>query len=619
MNLKLKKNSLDYCTHSKLDAELTDHIFSMTNWYRWLLFLLAFLSAIALTSCHPTQFKTTAAQVPELVFTVPSGPPTFNYTQNQSLYGLIVFGYLYDGLITENGLTGKLEPALAESWEIPDKQRIVFTLKSGLKWSDGAPLTVDDVLFSYQDIYFNEKIPTDIRDGLRIGTSRALPKVKKLNQRQIEFTVPEPFAPFLRTVGGLAILPAHVLRQKVETKGSDGNPQFISTWDTSTDVKEIIGNGPYRLESYIPSQRLIFRRNPYYWRKDAQGNPQPYIERIILQVIESTDNQLVSFRSGQLDDLDVPSESFGLLKQEEKRGHFKIYNGGPEAATTFVSFNLNKARDSNNRPLVDPLKSRWFNNVAFRQAVAYAINRELIKTNIFRGLAALQNSPIISKNPYYLSPKNGLKVYDYNPEEAKQLLLAAGFRYNLEGQLLDAEGNRLEFNLLVKAEEKSRVDMAIQIKQDLAKIGIQANLQAIAFNVVLERLIHRNWECYIGKFSSGGIDPNSGNNVWFSTGGSHQFNQGPQPGEPKIQGWEVFDWEKEIDRLFIAGARELDETKRKAIYNKFQQIAQEQLPFIHLVNPLTFEAVSDRVQDIKFSALAGSAFWNIYELKVAQD
>jgi len=581
----------------------------------WLPVILTFVIALTVVACNPAEFKTKAAQVPELVFTAPSGPSTFNFTQNQSAYS--VFGFLYDGLITENGLTGDLEPALAESWEIsPDQKQIVFTLKEGLKWSDGQPLTIDDVLFSYQDIYFNEKISTDIRDGLRVGTNRALPTVKKLDQRRVEFTVPEPFAPFLRFVGELPILPTHALQESVHTNDANGNPKFISTWGTDTDPKKIIGNGPYVMESYAPSQRVIFRRNPYYWRKDAQGNQQPYIERIVSEIIENTDNQMISFRSGQLDDLDVKSEMFPLLKREEKRGKFKIYNGGPESTTTFVTFNLNKASNSNNQPLVNPIKSRWFNTLAFRQAVAYAIDRETMKVNIFRGVGELQNSPIFLNNPYYLSPAKGLKVYNYNPEKAKQLLLEAGFKYNSKGQLLDGEGNQVRFTMLVKAEEVARVAIAVQVQQDLAKIGIQADLQALAFNTVLVNLKNRNWECYIGKFGGGGVEPHNGSNIWFTTGGSHQFNQGPQRGEPPIKGWVVSDWEKEIDRLFIEGARELDETKRKVIYDKFQQIAQQQLPFIHLVNPLSFEAVRDRVQGVKFSTLAGSAFWNLYELTV---
>lgn len=588
-----------------------------TTWRRWLLLLLALTSTITLTSCNPSQFKTQAAQVPQLVFTTPSGPSTFNLVLNQSAFS--VFGYLYEGLITENfSQQGKLEPALAESWEISeDKKRIVFTLRDNLKWSDGQPLTVDDVIFTYQDVYLNPKIQTDLKDILKIGISRAFPTVQKLDERRIEFTVPEPFAPFLRTVGGLPILPAHVLRETVQATDAKGNPKFLSTWDTSTDPTEIIGNGPYKMESYTPNQRVIFRRNPYYWRKDAQGNPQPYVERIILQVIENTDNQLVSFRSGQLDDLDVSPNAFPLLKREAKRAKFTIYNGGPESTTLFVGFNLNKARNFKNQPFVDPIKSRWFNTLAFRQAVAYAIDRQTMITNIYRGLADIQNSTIPVQSPYYLSPQQGLKVYDYNPEKAKQVLLGAGFKYNSQGQLLDAQGNRVRFSMLVKAEDVPRVNMAVQIQQDLAKIGIQADMQAIAFNVAIEKLQSRNWECYVGGFGGGGVEPNSGANIWSSKGRLHQFNQSPQPGEPPIKGWEVSDWEKEIDQLFMEGARELDETKRKAIYARFQQIAQEQLPFIYLVNKLSFEAVRDRVQNLKFSALGG-AFWNLYELKVVE-
>lgn len=583
----------------------------------WLAVMLALMSAIALTGCNPSQFKTKAAQVPQLIFTTPSGPSTFNPPLNQSAFS--VFGYLYDGLLTENyAQDGKLEPALAESWQIsPDKKGIVFTLRDGLKWSDGQPLTVDDVIFTYQDVYLNPKIPTDIKDILRVGTSRALPSVKKLDERRVEFTVPEPFVPFLRNVGGLPILPAHALREAVQTTGPDGNPKYLSTWGTGTDPKEVIGNGPYKMEIYTPSQRVIFRRNPYYWRKDAQGNPQPYVERIVLQIIENTDNQLVSFRSGQLDDLEVNPDAFPLLKKEENRGRFTIYNGGPDSTTLFVGFNLNKARNKNNQPLVDPIKSRWFNTLAFRQAVAYAIDRETMKKNIFRGLGELLNSPIPAKSPYYLSRENGLKVYNYDPQKAKQLLLGSGFKYNPQGQLLDAEGHQVRFNMLVKAEDQIRVKMAVQIQQDLAKIGMQADLQVIAFNVVVENLRNRNWECYVGGFGGGGVEPHSGFNIWSTKGGLHQFNQGPQPGEPPIQGWEVSDWEQEIDRLFVEGSQEFDEAKRKAIYARFQQIAQEQLPFIHLVNKLAFEAVRQRVQNIKYSPLGGP-FWNLYELKVEE-
>jgi peptide/nickel transport system substrate-binding protein len=579
--------------------------------------ILAIFLIFNLTACSIFINKKNNDNISQLVFVNPSDPSTFNAPLNNSAFS--VFGFLYEGLLTENGLTAKLEPGLAESWQIsPDKKRITFTLREGLKWSDGHPLTADDIVFSYQDIYLNEKVPTGIKDILRIGDTGAFPSVKKIDDRQVEFTVPEPFAPFLRYVAGISILPKHALEGSIKTVDANGNLKFLSTWGTDTNPQLIVGNGLYRMESYTPSQRVIFEKNPYYWRKDDQGRSQPYIERIILQIIESTDNQLVRFRSGEIDSLGVMAEAFSLLKKEEKRGNYTIYNGGPESGSRFFSCNLNQAKDGQGKPFVDPIKSRWFNNLAFRQAIAYAVDRERMKNNIYRGLGEVQHSPIGVDSPYYLSPKEGLKVYNYDPQKAKKILLEAGFKYNADGELLDRENNKVRFTILVKAEEKSRVDAAVQIQQDLGKIGMKADLQVLSFNSILQKLDRRDWDCYVGGFGGGGVEPHSSYNIWSSKGSLHQFNQGPKPGDTPIKGWQVSEWEKEIDRLFTEGVRELDDQKRKEIYGQFQQIAAEQVPFLFLVNSLSLEAVRNRVENVKFSALGG-AFWNLYELDVKAD
>ena len=537
---------------------------------------LALSFLLTFTGYHFNQLKTETAQANQLVLVTPNDPSTFNYALNNSPYS--VFGYIYSGLLITNGITAELEAALAKSWQIStDKQRITFTLREGLKWSDGEPLTADDVLFTYQNVYLNPKIPNVFRDFLRIGSTGILPSVEKLDQRRVEFTLSEPFAPFLRAAGTLAILPAHALRSSVLSTDANGNPKFLSTWGSDTNPHEIIGNGPYRIESYSPSERMVLQRNPYYWRSDTQGNPMPYIDRLVWQIIPSTDNQLLRFRSGELDSLQVTSEAFRLLKREEKRGKYKIYNGGPRSGIRFVSFNLNQARNAQEEPFVEPIKSRWFNNLAFRQAVAYAINRERIKNNIYRGLGEVQHSPIAVQSPYYLSPEEGLKVYNYNPQKARQLLLNAGFKYNSFKELEDWDGNRVEFTILVKSEEKSRIDAAVQIKQDLSQIGIKADLQVLNFNVVLQKLLaRRDWECYVGAFEAGVVEPNFVSVFWSSGGSFHQFNQGSQAGEDPLKGWKVSDWEQEIDSLFTAGVKELDQKKRKLIYGRFQQVVAEE-------------------------------------------
>ena len=585
---------------------------------RWFLVLLTFFLAIALTSCNPAKFKTQAAQVPELVISTLEDPKTFNIAISQEAGN--VGSLIYEGLVRENGLTGEVEPAQAESWKFSeDKKRIVFTLRDGLKWSDRQQLTADDVVFTYNDIYFNEAIPTNYIDGFRIGVSRALPKVRKLDDRRVEFTLPEPFAPFLRATES-PILPAHVLREALRTKDSQGRPKFLSIWGTDTNPTQIIGNGPYRMESYATSQRVVFRRNPYYWRRDAQGNPQPYIERIVWQIVESTDTSLLQFRSGGLDSLGVSPEYFSVLKREEKRGKFTIYNGGPVGGSwSFISFNLNKGRRPDGTPLVNPIRSRWFNMVAFRQAIAYAIDRQTMLDNIYRGLGKLQNSSIIPPSPYALTPDQGLKVYDYNPEQAKKLLLGAGFKYDDKGQLLDESGNRVRFTLITNAGNKIREAMGAQIKRDLSKIGIQVDFNPISFNTLTDKLSNSlNWECYLLSLVGSAIEPNDAANVWSPDGALHSFNQKQHRGQPPLIGREVADWEREINNLYIQGARELDDVKRKAIYARAQNLEQEYVPYIDLINPLAMSAVHNRFKGIKYSSFKG-AFWNIYQIKVSKE
>ncbi|HAC64722.1 MAG TPA: peptide ABC transporter substrate-binding protein, partial [Cyanothece sp. UBA12306] len=348
------------------------------------------------------------------------------------------------------------------------------------------------------------------------------------------------------------------------------------------------------------------------------GNSLPYIQKIVVPIIESSDNQLLRFRSGELDTISVSPQSFSLLKREEKRGKFTIYNGGPLTGISFISFNLNQGRNKQKKQFVDPIKSRWFNNLAFRQAVAYSLNRERINNNIYRGLGAIQHSVLAVQSPYYLSPEQGLKIYDYDPNKGKQILLQEGFKYNNQNQLLDENGNQVQFNILVKSEDKSRIDIAVQIQEDLQTIGIKTNLETQSLPIILQRLLaRRDWECYVGAFGVPGseVEPNLLSLFWTSKGSFHQFNQGPQPRDTAIVDWVVSDWEKQIDRLFLEGLQTLDEAKRKEIYGEFQQVVAEQLPIFCLVNSLLLQAVRDRVQNVQFSAIGG-AFWNIDELKI---
>ncbi|MEB3288750.1 MAG: ABC transporter substrate-binding protein [Leptolyngbya sp.] len=569
---------------------------------------------VPLGGCSLEQFAKAEANIPRLVISTLSDPKTFNPLLSQESPN--IFSWTFEGLTSTDGLTGDVIPALAERWEISeDGKTIVFTLREGVQWSDGEPLTVDDVVFTYEAL-FNPDIPTNGRDSFRIGPEGLLPKVTAVDDRRVQFSLPEPFAPILRNTA-TEIIPAHILRPTVEGRGRDGNPLFLSTWGTDTPPDQIVTNGPYRLGQYIPGERVIFERNPHYWRKDETGKDQPYIEQVVWQIVGSTDTAFLQFRSGGLDSVGVQPTFFSLLKQEEDRGNFTLYNGGPDLGTSFFFFNLNRA-SRNGKPLVDPIRSRWFNTVEFRQAISYSIDRETLINNIFQGLGSVQTSPISVPSPFFAPPEMGIPTYPYDLDKAKALLASAGFSLNGSGQLMDGDGNRVRFTLITNSGNKIRESIGAQIKSDLEKIGIQVDFQPLAFNVLVDRLTDSlEWEaCILGL--TGGLEPNGGANVWLLDGALHAFNQQAGPSQTPLEGWQAAAWERRIADLYIQAAQEIDEARRFELYQETQQLAQEYLPFMYLINNLSLSAVRNTVEGVQYTAIGG-AFWNIHELKIAED
>ncbi|MEO1349940.1 MAG: ABC transporter substrate-binding protein [Cyanobacteria bacterium J06635_15] len=575
--------------------------------------------AIALSGCSLEQFRVAeAAQGTQMIAAFSENPKTFNAALSAEIPNVFYY-FTYEGLLTENKITAELEPGLAESWEVSDDNlSLAFTLREGLKWSDGEPLTAEDFVFTINDVYLNEAIPANGRDGLRVGEQGLFPEVSAVDERTIMVVSPEPFAPLVRTIGLSSPLPKHALEDAVKEVDSSGEPRFNSTWSINADPREVVCNGPYVISDYAPGERVIFERNPYYWRKDDQGNPMPYIDRIIRPIIESSDNALLQFRSGGLDVAGVAPSNYSLLKKEEDRGNFTIRIGGPNSGMSFITFNLNKG-SRNGKPLIDPIKSSWFNRKEFRQAVAYGIDRGTLINNLYRGIGEPQYSPISLQSPYYLSPEEGLKVYEHDPDMARQLLESAGFEYDGSGQLQDEAGNAVRFTLSAPSGSPTTGNILSQIKRDLGAIGIRVDTQEITFSSLLDKIDDSiDWECIFLGFT-GGVEPNGASNFWQPEGRLHIFNQMAQPGQDPVEGREISDWEMQIGQLYTQAAQEMDEARRKAIYAEFQQIALEQSPLIYMVNPISMAAVRDRFENIQFAALDRTLFWNIYEVKVKDE
>lgn len=518
-----------------------------------------------------------------------SDPKSFNIILAKETSTTSIVGLLFEGLTHTNGVTTEVEPWLAKKWEISEDGRVwTFWLRDDVKWFDGTPFTSQDVVFTFNELIYNESIPTSSRDIFTIYGEKI--KVEALTPYKVRFILPRAFAPFLRALGQ-PILPAHRLKKAVE----EGKFNFI--WGIDTPPEEIIGTGPFMLKAYLPGQRVILVRNPNYWKKDTQGRKLPYLERIVFLIVPSQDVALLKFKAYEIDALGIRGEDYPILKPLEEKLNFTIYNAGPAFGSTFLCFNLNPGKDPHTgKPYVPPYKLRWFQDIRFRRAVAYAIDKQTIINNVMNGFGYPQNSAMEEAARFFHNPR--VRKYPYDLETSRKLLKEMGFEdRDGDGFLEDLEGNRLEFTLLTNSGNTVRERMGVIIQDDLKKVGMKVIFKPIDFNSLVAKLDSTyDWEAVIIGLT-GGVEPHHGKNVWHSSGHLHLWH--PKQKKPATS------WEKEIDEIFEKGAVTLDPEERRKLYFRWQEIVAEKLPLIFTVNPAALYAIRNKFGNLKPTAYGG--------------
>lgn len=538
----------------------------------------------------------------EMVLVTTAGPKSFNPIIAKETSTTAVTGLIFEGLTRTNGITTEVEPNLAERWEVSeDGLTWTFHLRRDVLWSDGVPFTADDVVFTFDSLIFDESVPTSARDIFTIEGERV--RVSKVDDYTVRFDLPRRFAPFLRAMSQ-EILPRH----KLERVAAEG--RFASAWGVDTPPEEIVGTGPFRLASYLANQRVTLERNPRYWRTDRAGQHLPYLERIIFVVVSSLDVALLKFQQGELDVYSLLGSQYPILKPQEAQGNFTIYELGPAMGSNFLCFNQNRGRNpKTGKPYVDPVKLSWFTNLQFRRAVAYAIDRQSIIDIEMNGLGSPQYGPMTESEGYFYNPD--VPRYEYNPAKARAILREAGFiDRDGDGVVEDPQGNPVEFTLVTNAGNTQREHIAQMIRKDLEEIGFKVHFTFLEFNVLVDKLdVTYDWDaCILGL--TGGIEPHFGRNVWHSSGHLHMwYPRQKRPATP---------WEARIDEIFDTAVQELDRQKRKALYDEWQRIVAEQLPFIYTVVPTRLVAVRNRFGNL-YPTSYGGVLWNLEELFVKEN
>ena len=517
-----------------------------------------------------------------------SGPKTFNYPLAQETSSTTPLDFVMSGLVGEDATTTDIVPGLAKSWDISqDGLTWIFHLRSGLKWSDGAPFTADDVVFTFNDIAYNDKIQTDWRDVLTVEGKPF--KVEKIDEYTVKFTLPVPFAPFLREVG-IPIMPKHKLEESVKSG------KYMTTWGINTDPKEIVGMGPFVIKEYKQGDRIIFKRNPNYWKVDKNGIKLPYLNGMVMLIVPDQDTQLLKFQSGEIDHLIMRGEDYAVLEPEQKKKNFTIYKSGATFGSQFITLDWSHK---------DAIKRKWFNNKNFRKAIACAIDRQSYINNVLYGFGVEQWSPLSPAVKTFYNDK--VIKYPYDLEKAKEYLKKGGFVLKNE-KLYDADGNQVKFEILTNSGNKPREALGTMLQEDLSNLGMDVKFSPIDFNTLVKRLLAKpegDWDAVIIGLT-GGVEPNSGNNVWNSKGGLHFFNYDPKNRKC---------WENQVDMLFNIGAQILDTRSRKVVYDKWQYMVSDELPFLYTALAVRLEAFKNYVKGEKPSSSGQvGGLWNIEEI-----
>ena len=529
--------------------------------------------------------------------TIGEGPKTFNPFTAKDATSSQMAGMMYDGLVTSNPVTGEVTPKLADSIKI-DGNNYIIKLRHGIKWSDGKPITADDVMFTWKDIVFAGLGNTSVRDSILVDGK--LPQITKLDNYTVMFTVPKPFAPFLRQLT-TPIAPKHWF-----TSIPDWEKSFDRILASTVKPDDIVYSGAFHLKKYVPAQRVIFERNPDYYEINLKNQKLPYLNQVVYLIVGDLNNEILKFEAKEIDTIGLRGSTVARYKAKESQSDYAIYNLGADTGTMFLAINLNNRKNEKNKPYVSPNKQKWFSDINFRTAIDYAIDRESLVTNIAQGLAVpLYTSE--SLNGIYLN-KN-IKGHKRDLNIARKYLAKSGFRLK-NNILYDKYGNKVEFDLYTNAGNTERESIGVMIKQDLADLGITVNFKPIEFNTLVNKLTNSyDWDMSIMGLTGSPLEPHNGKNVWASNGTLHLFNQ--RPVEYQIDDRLV--WEKELDNIFEQGALNLNFADRKKYYDRYQEIVYNQRPIVYLYSPTRIVAIRRKFKNVYPTTLSG-ILYNIEEI-----
>jgi peptide/nickel transport system substrate-binding protein len=431
---------------------------------------------------------------------------------------------------------------LAESWSVsPNGLVITFKLRRGVKWHDGYPFTAADVLYTYQ-VTIDPQTPTAYA-----GDFLKVKKAEVLNDYTFRVTYDKPFAPALIS-WGTSILPKHLLADKDITK--------------SPLSRHPIGTGPYIFKEWVAGQKIVLVANPAYF----EG--QPYIGGYITRIIPDMATMFLEVRAQGIDYSDLSPLQYtrqtqnNLFKNNFDKYRFLGFK------YTYLGYNL---------------KNQLFADKRVRQALSYAINKDEIISGVLLGLGKPATGPY---KPGTWAYNGNVKIYNYNPHKARELLKEAGWQNVNSDGILEKDGKLFVFEIVTNQGNETRQKCAEIIQRQLAEVGIKVKIRILEWAAFVNDFItKRRFDAVIMGWTIPS-DPDA-YDVWHSSKTA--------PEELNFISYKNL----EADEMLERGRSTFNQRERKKYYDRFQEILAEEQPYTFLYVPDELIIINNRFRGIE--------------------
>jgi len=517
-------------------------------------------------------------------------------TNDASAQGIYI--YIFETLLTVDRQTYELIPRVAKSLPVISDDHLTYTfdLKEDVKFSDGHPLTGEDVIFTMKTIknpftdaqalrnYYNDVKRVELVDG---------------NKYKVRFVMSKPYFKAIYALGDVAITPKHILDkdgandritwEMLEEAQANIDPKkfpelqkyadFLNSQEVSRDAKYVVGSGPYLLDKWITGQSITLKRNDNYWNKQEIPN---YPVKLVFKTIQDQNAAVVAAKNKEVDYMYViqPIDFVENVKNPEQFSLKKAIVSEP--TYVFIAWN-------NKNPLFSDKKVRW--------ALSYAIDRQSIVDKIVYGMGTLVSSPVFMKSKYY---NTDLPEIKYDPVKAKEMLAEAGWKDTDGDGILDKviDGKKTDFKFtFVNNNNPKRKKVMLIIIEQLKQIGIQADLQEYEWSVFLEKTKKHQFDaCYSAWQLS--VTPEDPFQIWHSSQSEGEGSNFISYNNP------------ESDKLIEQNRTEFDEAKRIEILKKWQKVIYDDQPTTFLWSEPARYLYSDRFKNTRWYAYPDSPLLN---------